>query len=179
MPFTREQKEQQIQELTEQFRGSQVIIYSDYRGMPMPSLNALRKALRPHQSQFHVVKNTLAEIALRRAGLPVPEEMLAGPTAASFISGDIASAVRALTDFAATNREFTIKGGQAGSRVLSAAEIPALATMPSREVLLAQVMGGMKAPITGLVTVLGGTIRGLANVLQARAKQLEEQAGAA
>ena len=178
MPFTREQKEEQIEQLTEQFRSSQVIIYSDYRGMTMPSLNTLRKALRPHHAQFHVVKNTLAEIALQRAEMPVPEDMLVGPTAASIITDDIAAAVRALTDFAATNREFTIKGGQAGQRMLTAQEIPALATLPSREVLLAQVMGGMKAPISGLVTVLGGTIRGLVTVLQAHAKKMEE-AGAA
>jgi len=178
LPLSRKKKEELIEELTEQFRNSSVIVYTDYRGLAMPGLNALRKALRAHDAEYHVVKNTLAELALRRAGMPVPEELLAGPTAASIITGDIAGAVRAMTDFAATNRELTIKGGQAGQRILSAEEIPALATLPSREVLLAQVMGGMKAPISGLVTVLGGTIRGLVTVLQAHAKKMEEASAA-
>ena len=77
---------------------------------------------------------------------------------------------------AASYREFVIKGGQAKQRLLKADEIGALATLPSREVLLAQTLGGMKAPIAGLVTVLGGTLRGLLTVLQARAKKLEEAA---
>ena len=174
MPVTREEKEQQIAELTERFRQSQVIVWTEYRGLTMPSLNALRKSLRPHRAEFHVIKNTLAALALRRAGLPVAEEMLSGPTAAGVIAGDIASAVRALSEFAAANREFIIKGGQANQRFLRADEVTALTTLPSREVLLAQVLGGMKAPVSGLVTVLGGTVRGLLNVLQARSRQLEE-----
>ena len=176
MPVTREAKEAQIAELTEQFSKSQVIIWAEYRGLTMPNLNELRRALRPAQAEFHVVKNTMAELALKRAGLPIPEDMLVGPTGASVVYGDVAAAVRALTEFAASYREFVIKGGQAKQRLFKADEIGALATLPSREVLLAQTLGGMKAPIAGLVTVLGGTLRGLLTVLQARAKKLEEAA---
>jgi large subunit ribosomal protein L10 len=174
LPATRDEKEEQVARLTEQFRKSQVIVWSEYRGMKMTSLNGLRKAMRPHHGEFHVVKNTLAELALQRAGLPVPEAMLKGPTGATVVYDDIAAAIRALSDFAITNREFVIKGGQAGQRTLQPAEVSTLAMLPSREVLLAQVLGGMKAPVTGLVTVLGGTIRGLLNVLQAQAKKMEE-----
>lgn len=174
MPLTRKEKEQQINELAEQFRGSQVIVWTEYRGLDMPRLNELRKALRPHRAEFHVVKNTLAELALRRAGLPAPEALLTGPTAATLFSDEIAAATKALIDFSAANRELVIKGGQAGDRLLAAEEVQSLATLPSREVLLAQVLGGMKAPMAGMVTVLGGVLRGLLNVLQARAKKLEE-----
>ncbi len=174
MPVTREEKERQIEELAEQFRRSQVIVWSEFRGLTMPSLNELRRSLRPHHAEFHVVKNTLAELALQRAGLPASDEMLKGPTAVSLIQGDIAAAVRALNDFVTANREFVIKGGQANQRMLTSAEIGPLASLPSREVLLAQVMGGLNAPVSGLVTVLAGTVRGLLNVLQAQAKQMEK-----
>ncbi len=174
MPASREEKEEQIQRLTEQFQKSQVIIWSEYRGLTMPRLNELRRALRPHEAEFHVVKNTLAELALQRAGLPVVDEVFSGPTAASVLYGDIAGAARAIKDFAGANREFVVKGGQANQRLLSAEEISDLATLPSREVLLARVLGGMNAPVSGLVTVLSGTLRGLLNVLQAQARKLEE-----
>ncbi len=174
MPVTREEKEEQIEQLAERFRSSQVIVWTEYRGLLTPSLNELRRALRPHQAEFHIVKNTLAELALKRAGLPAPEELLKGPTAASVLSGDIAAAARALTGFAATNRELVIKGGQAGQRVLSSEEVTTLVSLPSREVLLGRVLGGMNAPISGFVTVLAGTLRGLLNVLQAQAKKMEE-----
>ncbi len=174
MPATREQKEKIVEELAERFRGSEVIVWAEYRGLPTPSLNELRRALRPHKAEFHVVKNTMAELALRRAGLPVPEAMLVGPTAVSTIRDEIAASVRALTEFAAANRELVIKGGQANQRLLSAEEVARLVDLPSRDVLLAQVLGNMRSPVNGLVNVLAGTLRGLVNVLQARARQLEE-----
>jgi large subunit ribosomal protein L10 len=174
LPVTRDEKEQQIVRLTEEVKGSQVIIWTSYRGLPMPKLNDLRKALRPHHAEFHVVKNTLARLALERAGLPASRDMLVEPTAATFIDDDIAAAVRALNEFVVANKEVTIKGGLAGQRVLTAAEVPALATLPSRQVLLAQVLGGLNAPVSGLVNVLAGTMRGLVNVLQAQVKKMEE-----
>ena len=177
MPATREQKEKIVEELSERFRKSQVIIWTEYRGLPTAGLVELRRALRPHEAEFHIVKNTMAELALRRAGLPVPEAMLVGPTAAGTLYDNVAAAARALTDFAATNRELVIKGGQANQRMLTAEEVARLVDLPSREVLLAQVLGNMRSPMAGLVNVLAGTVRGLVNVLQARARQLE-QAGA-
>ncbi len=174
MPVTREEKEEQIEQLAKRFGASQVIVWTEYRGLPTPSLNELRRALRPAQAEFHVVKNTMAELALKRVGLPAPEELLKGPTAAGVLNGDIAAGTRALTSFATANAELVIKGGQAGQRLLSAEEVSNLVNMPSREVLLSRVLGGMNAPISGLVTVLSGTLRGLLNVLQAQAKKMEE-----
>jgi large subunit ribosomal protein L10 len=174
LPATRQYKEELVEKLTDQFRKGEVIVWAEFRGLPTARLNELRRALRPHQAEFHVIKNTLARLALTRAGLPVSEEMLAGPTAAGVVYGDIAGAARALTGFAAANREFVIKGGQANQRLLDAGEVGRLTTLPSREVLLAQVLGSMNAPVGGLVTVLSGTLRGLLNVLQTHANKLEE-----
>jgi large subunit ribosomal protein L10 len=174
LPISREEKEELVEQLTEQFQKSRVIVWAEYRGLATPSLNELRRALRPHEAEFHVIKNTLAGLALKRAEMPVSDEMLAGPTAAGVVYGDIAAAARALSEFASANREFVIKGGQAGQRLLAADEVKELANLPSREVLLARVLGGMNAPVSGLVTVLSGTLRGLLNVLQAQARKLEE-----
>ena len=174
MSLSRAEKEQRVERLARQFRGSQVIVWAEYRGLPVARLNELRRALRPHEAEFHVVKNTLAELALKRAGLPVPEEMLAGPTGASIFYGNIGTAARALTEFAAANRELVIKGGLARQRLLQAAEVSALAALPSREVLLGQALAGMTAPAGGLVNVLAGALRGLVNVLQAQAGKLEK-----
>ncbi|MDI7276560.1 MAG: 50S ribosomal protein L10 [Anaerolineae bacterium] len=174
LPASRKQKEAQVEQLVERFRSSQVIIWTDYRGLPTASLNELRRLLRPHGAEFHVIKNTMAVLALQRAGLPVPEAMLVGPTAASTIHDEISASVRALTEFASANRELAIKGGQANQRLLAPEEVAALVDLPSREVLLAQMLGGMRSPVSGLVNVLAGTVRGLVNVLQARARQMEE-----
>jgi large subunit ribosomal protein L10 len=174
LPATRKEKEEQINRLAEHFQSSEVILWTEYRGLPTAKLNELRRALRPHQAEFHIVKNTLAELALQRSGLPAPEGMLAGPTAVGVLKGDISAAARALSDFAASNRELVVKGGQVGQRVLNAEEVGALARLPSREVLLAQLIGGMNAPVSGLVNVLAGTLRGLLNVLQAHARKMEE-----
>lgn len=176
MPISREEKEKLVTELSQQFGSSEVIVWAEYRGLTMPRLTELRRALRPHKAEFHVVKNTLAELALRRVGLPVPEEMLKGTTAAGIFAGDIAAAVRVLNEFAAANRELVVKGGQARQRLLGAEEVSALANLPTREVLLGQVLGGMKSPMGGLVNVLGGTLRGLVNVLQAQVRKMEEAA---
>lgn len=174
MPITREEKEELVAQMAERFQDGQVIVWAEYRGLSTPRLNELRRALRPHEAELHIVKNTLAKLALQRIGLPAPEDMLSGPTAAGVIRGDIAGAARALGDFATANREFVIKGGQTGQRMLATQELRSLATLPSREVLLGRVLGGMNAPISGLVTVLAGTMRGLLNVLQAQAKKMEE-----
>jgi len=174
LPITREEKEELIEQLAERLQSGQVVVWAEYRGLSTPRMNELRRALRPHEAEVHIVKNTLAKLALQRAGLPVPEEMLTGPTAAGIIRDEIAPAARAMSDFAAANREFVVKGGQAGQRILSSEEVSSLATLPSREVLLGRVLGGMNAPISGLVNVLAGTMRGLLNVLQAQAKKMEE-----
>jgi len=174
LPISREGKEAQIAKLAEYFQKSEVIIWAEYRGLPTPRLNELRRALRPHQAEFHVVKNTLAALALQRAGLPVPDDLLKGPTVAGVVTGDIAAASRTLVDFGVANRELVIKGGQANQRLLRADEVRDLVNMPSRSVMLGRVLGQMSAPVSGLVTVLGGTLRGLLYVLQAHAKGREE-----
>jgi len=130
--------------------------------------------LRKQGAEIHVTKNTLLKRATEKSGLPMPEEFMTGPTAVTFLNEAIAGPTKVLMDFARTNKEFVIKGGITSNAVLTAAQISELASLPSREILLAQVLGGLQAPITGLVNVLAGTLRSLLYVLKARAEQLEQ-----
>ena len=163
-----------LQEYTDRLQRAQVIIWADYRGTTVPQVQGLRGQLRPLGAEAIVVKNTLMRLALERAGLPVPSEIMAGPSAVTFVYDDVAAAAKVVTGFASANeRVFRIKGGMAGGRVIDVADVNALTTLPSREVLLAQVLGGIQAPISGLVGTLAAVMRGLMNVLRARAEQLE------
>lgn len=173
MAITKERKEELVAQYADLLSRSQAVIFTDYRGLTAAQIGGLRNKLREVDSRYHVIKNRLLRLALQNAGQPVPEEIMDGPVAASFCLGEVSPVAKALADFAKESKILTIKGGLLGSSVMSAADVEALANLPSREVLLAQVLAGMQAPISGLVTVLGGTIRGLLNVLNARVEQLE------
>lgn len=173
MAISREKKEAIVADLTEKFSRSQAIILTDYRGLPVPEISRLRHQLREMTTGYHVVKNRLVKLALEKAGLPVPEDLLRGPTAIAFCYEDVAAPSKALMDFARESRILTIKGGILGDRVITAEEVSALAALPPRDVLRAQVLAGIQAPIAGLLDVLSGPLRQLVHVLQARAQQLE------
>lgn len=176
MVISKERKQELIADYTDKLTRSEAVIFTDYRGLPVKELERLRRQLRESKSAFQVVKNTLLKRALQEVGLSVPEKILRGPTALSYCFEDATATVKILTEFAKETEVLTFKGGLLGPRFISVEEIQTLAKLPSREVLLAQLMGGFQAPIRGLVNVLAGPIRGLVNVLQARAEQLESAA---
>lgn len=172
MPLTREEKQQMVQQYADLFSQAMALVWVDYRGLSVSQVNKLRDGVRPHNSRFLVVKNTLADIALKQAGLPMPGDMLNGPTAVVVCSDDLASTVKVLKDEAEESKVLSIKGAILGDHVLTAAEAEKLADLPSREVLLAQVVGAIQAPLSGLATVLSAPLRGLATVLKAHADQM-------
>lgn len=172
MATSKEKKRQLVADYTDKLTRSEAVIFTDYRGLRVKDLERLRRQLWETKSGFQVVKNTLLERALQDGELAVPEEVLVGPTAIGYCFEDVATVVKTLTDFAKETGVLTFKGGLLGSRFIGVEEIRTLATLPPREVLLARVVGGIQAPISGLVNVLAGPIRGLVNVLQARADQL-------
>jgi large subunit ribosomal protein L10 len=139
----------------------------------------LRRQLRASQTSFEVAKNTLILRAAQEVGIEAGlDTILNGPTAVAFSrQPDVAQTAKSLSDYARTSKVFAIKGGVMGKRVLNADQVQQLADLPPREVLLGRVVGGIQAPIAGLVTVLGGTVRGLAYVLNARKEQLAAQQG--
>ena len=143
------------------------VIVTEYRGLKVKDLAALRNSLAPLGGEYRIFKNTLARIA---AGPSVPEAfagLLTGPTALTFVAGDAAAVTKALRDFARANPLMVIKGGLLGRSVLGAEETVALADLPSREVLLARLAGGLAAPLQNLAGLLAALPRNFAYGLAA------------
>lgn len=173
MAISREKKEKIVDRYAEMLSQSQGVIFTNYSGLTVQQIETVRNKLREFDSPYHVVKNTLFELALKQADFPVSEELLNGPVAAGFCYTELPATAKALVDFAKEHDLFEIRGGLMGSNLVGLDEIKALADLPPREVLLAQVVGGFQAPISGLVNALSGIIRSFVYVLQARKEQLE------
>jgi large subunit ribosomal protein L10 len=173
LAISKEKKQELVKSYAEELSRSQAAILTDYRGLPVAELNQLRNKMREVGSGYHVVKNRLVKLALREAGLPVPEELLQGPTAIGFCYEDVVAPAKVLTEYTKESKMLTIKGGILGERVIDAQAISSLADLPPRDVLLTQLLSGIQSPIAGLVNVLSSTLRGLVTVLKARADQLE------
>jgi len=150
---------------------SQALILADYRGLTVAATTELRQRLRALGGSFHVVKNTLFRRTLEEAGVPVPEGRFTGPTALSFCLGEVPPVVKALMDFANENDALIVKGALWGSTFLDLEGTKALATLPTRDVLLAQLLGAVQGPMTSLVSVLNAPLRELVQVLAARGEQ--------
>jgi large subunit ribosomal protein L10 len=176
MPTAR--KRETVKDLQHLFNGSQVMIFTEYRGLKVSDLTNLRRQLREKGVEYHITKNTLTELAAKRAGMEEMTEMLGGPVAIAFVNDDIPGATKVLNDFVRTSKIMVIRGGLAGKRVLTADQVSDLTKMLSREQYISQVLGTMQAPIRNFVTVLSGTLRGLMNVMQARIDQLKERGDA-
>jgi len=173
LALTKSEKEKIVADYVERFSKSQALIVTDYRGLTVSDFNRIRAQMRESGNAFLVVKNTLAKIALEQAGRSAPSDLLAGTVAIGICYDDIAGGVKALNAFAQETKILNVKGAILGARVVGPEAAKSLADLPSREVLLAQVVGGLQAPISGLVNVMAGPIRGLLTVLKARADQLE------
>jgi large subunit ribosomal protein L10 len=132
--------------LAEDFRTSQATLVTEYRGLSVTSMKALRRTLGS-TTKYSVVKNTLTKIAAREAGVPIPDEMLKGPSALAFVKGDPIDAARMLRDFSRENPFLVIKGGIYEGKAVTSEEVMQLANLESREVLLAKLAGAMKGSI--------------------------------
>jgi len=152
---------------------SQMAILAEYRGASVAQMSELRKKLREAGAELHVSKNTLTRLAAQQVGKENMVPALEGPMAIAFVMGDPTAAAKVMTEHLRLTRSpMKIKAGVVGNRLLSVPEVEALALLPSREVLLARMLGGMQTPIVGLVTVLNANLRGFMTVLQQRAEQL-------
>ena len=132
-------------------------IVTEYRGLSVAQLQVLRRSLAAAGGEYRVYKNTLARRAAHESGLGSFEELLDGPTALAFVTGDVSSVAKALKEFARTNPKLVVKGALVGSGMFDAAQTSALANLPSRDVLLAQIAGALAAPMqafAGLLTAL-------------------------
>lgn len=165
------QKEQLVGEIKDRFADSAAVIMADYRGLSVKEMRELRIKLREVDADLTVYKNSLTEIAMRELAMPDMTEYLAGPTGFVFISGDPVAPAKALTNFAKDHKQLELKGGLVENQVVDAAGIKAIATLPSREELIAKLLGTMINPIVGFARVLNGPTEAFARTVQAVADQ--------
>jgi large subunit ribosomal protein L10 len=179
MPTQR--KVESVADLTDKLSRAQVALVADYRGLTVAEITDLRKRLREHNGELIVAKNTLVRIAAEQTGRGALSPFLAGPTAVAFAYGDASKVAKAINDFNRGPKQLSVRGGVLGSSALGTNALDAVAAMPTREQVLAQVVGGVAGPLSGVVGALNGVIANVVYALQARIDQLQpagEQAGA-
>lgn len=156
-----------------------VVISTSYAGLSVSQLLGLRRAVRDADAEMAVVKNTLAMRAADEAGRPEMRQLLTGPTAIAFGYGDVVAPAKALVNhITERNLNVTINAGWFDGRVLTGDEVRDLAKLPPKEQLIAEVVGKLKSPLYDLAALLTTTTRNLHGLVEARAKQLEEQGAA-
>jgi large subunit ribosomal protein L10 len=167
----RDQKAAVIERVANEIQESEAVFAVDYRGISVKQAGDLRTALREAEANFTIVKNTLTERAADQAGAEALKPLLEGPTALTFVRGDVALAAKALARFRRENGLLEWKGGQMDGNALTPDEIESISRLPAREQLHAQMVGVIASPLTGLVRGLASMISGLAIQLQ----QIQEQ----
>src|SRR6478752_6620869 len=163
--MNREEKSTAIEEIAAQIEGAEAIFAVDYRGISVSQAAELRSKLREADASFRVVKNRLTKIAADKAKEDRLPELLQGPTALTFVSGDTAGAAKAISTFNKEHGILAFKGGFMGELALDEDKFRSIARLPSREVLDGQLAGVVASPLTGLVRGLAGMIQGLARQL--------------
>jgi large subunit ribosomal protein L10 len=172
MPTAR--KIEAVAELTDALKRATLTIVADYRGLTVADLQQLRAQLRPQNAEVKVAKNTLTTIAARETDMGALEQALAGPTALVVAYDDPVQPAKIVSDFARTSRILQIRAAMLEGALLGASDVEALASLPSKDVLIGRVVGGISGPLYGIVGVLAGPLRGLLYALNARAAQLSE-----
>ncbi len=167
-------KQKAVEELTERLRSAEALIVADYRGLTNGQLAGLRTELLKHGARLTVVKNTLTRRAAEAAGADALLAMLEGPTAIAFVeaAGDPVGVAKALSDAARETKILALRGGVLSGKTITGAEIETLAKLPPFDVLRAQLVGVIVAPLSQLVAVLNAPLQNLVGLLDARIEQL-------
>ena len=160
--MNRDEKSAAIEEIAAQIEGAEAIFAVDYRGISVAQAAELRSKLRESDSSFRIVKNRLTKLAADKAGEGRLTDLLEGPTALTFVTGDTAGAAKTISTFNKEHDVLTFKGGFMGELLLDEDKFRSIARLPSREVLDGQLAGVVASPLTGLVRGLGSMIQGLA-----------------
>ncbi|MDD5399361.1 MAG: 50S ribosomal protein L10 [Dehalococcoidia bacterium] len=170
----RKQKEAVINELAGSLGKCVVAVATDYRGLTAKEMVQLRRQMHQQGVEYKVVKNTLMRFAAEKAGMKGLDEFLTGPMAIALSYDDAVKPAKILIEhIKSANSVLKVKGGVLGDKVLTPADVISLAAIPSKEVLISQLLGKLKSPVYTLHFVLSSPLRGLVGVLQARARQLE------
>ncbi|HEX4906810.1 MAG TPA: 50S ribosomal protein L10 [Acidimicrobiales bacterium] len=163
----RSEKVAVVDEVKTRLSSSSAALLTEYRGLKVGELADLRRTLRTAGGDYKIYKNTLVRFAVRDLGIEIDEATLTGPTAIAFVEGDAAAVAKALRDYARTNANLVLKGGVLSGKALSGDEIKALAELPPREVLLAQLAGALQAPMAKMAGLLQALPRNMAYGLKA------------
>lgn len=168
---TLNQKRKVVDGISEKMKASMAMVFTDYRGLTVEQDTELRSALRKAGIEYSVVKNTLTRFAAKENGLDELESFLKGPTAMATSDTDPVAPAKILNEFAKKFKALEIKVGVVEGKIVDKSGISAIAALPSKDELIAKAVGGLNAPIYGLVNVLNGNIRGLVVALNAIAEQ--------
>ena len=171
MALTKDQKRERVAEYVDLLKKSQGIVLAEYGGLAMPGMNTLRGKVREAQGEVHVVKNSLAAIALREAGLTLPADSIAGSTLIAFGVSDVVGIAKAVVDAAKGSEFVRIKGGFLSGKLLTSAEIKTLAALPPLPQIRARLAGVLKAPAGKVAGVLAAPARNVVGVCKAYAQK--------
>ncbi len=170
--MNRREKEDVVSDLSKQVEGVEAVVLTNYRGLNVEQLSQLRRRLREEKISYHVVKNTLMKLASKGTDLEKLKDYFEGPTAIAISHGDPTLLAKILAEFIKTQPTLEIKGGLIQGKVTTPEEVKALATTPSREVLLAQILGGIQGAGSQLAGGILSALQQVLGVIQARVDQL-------
>jgi len=173
MPKTRKQKEKEVQEMSDTFSHMHAAVFANFSKINIQDEQELRKEARTQDAQYVIAKKTLLKIALENAGVAdINPITFHGPVSTIVGLGDAMVPARVATAFAKKHESFSIIGGIFEKKFMDAAQITALANLPTRQELLGYVVGSIAAPLSGFVNVLAGNLRGFVQVIKARQEKL-------
>jgi large subunit ribosomal protein L10 len=171
LALTKNQKKERVAQYVDLLKKSQGIVLAEYGGLAAPGMNALRGRVREAQGEVHVVKNTLAEIALREAGLPASGEQIAGSTLIAFGIADVVGIAKAVVDTAKESEFVQVRGGFMDGKPLSSADVKTLASLPPLPVIRARLAGIIRAPAGKIAGVVSAPARNVVGVCKAFAQK--------
>lgn len=166
-------KTDKVAEIKDKLNASTGVIMADYRGLSVRDMQELRQAVRAAGGDVKVYKNTLTEIAVRELALPAMDEFLVGPTLFIFATEDPVAPAKALMAFAKDHKQLEVKGGYVQNAIVDGEAVKAIAALPSREELIAKLLGTMLNPLTNTVRMLNAPVGALARAINAVAQQKE------
>ena len=163
--ITKQQKTELVNELTDKFKKQKITVFTDFRGVSVMKLQGLRRQLKKSDGEYKVARKTLIDRAAQDSGVSFKARELEGEVGITFGYSDEAGLTKILVKFRKGNETFKILGGILGNKILSEKDIVAFSKLPSREILLAHVVGALQGPMRGLVVALGGNIRNVVVLL--------------